>query len=94
MIKILYFDTDSIICSWKLGQLRLEHGRFIIGQFKDKIEDEYGSGTYTSKSLPAQLKSYGSRKLISKIKGIMQSVWCLQQPLKKLRQIREHHANL
>ncbi len=58
------------------------HDSLNIGQFKDEIEDEYGSGTYTSKFFASTAKSYGyelsypdeSRKLISKIKGIMQSV--------------------
>ncbi len=63
------------------------HDSLNIGQFNDEIEDEYSSGTYTSKFFASTAKSYGyelsypdgSRKLISKIKGITQSVQCLQQ---------------
>ncbi|MCP4588897.1 hypothetical protein, partial [Pseudoalteromonas sp.] len=84
--QILYFDTDSIIWSWREGQPRLELSDF-VRQFKDEIVDEYGLGARITMFFANALKSYGyvvqlpdgSVKTCSKLKGITQNVNCLNQ---------------
>lgn len=35
-VRVLYYDTDSVICRWKPGQEKLPLGRY-LGQFTDEI---------------------------------------------------------
>ena len=65
--RVLYYDTDSMICRWKPGQEELPLGRY-LGQFTDEI-----GGDPIVKFISGCAKNYGyltrSGKTECKVRG-------------------------
>ena len=77
--QVLYFDTDSVIFSWKPGQPNIPLGDF-LGEMTNKLDD----GDYIIDFTSARPKNYGDKtkngKVCCKVRGFTLNVCGQQQP--------------